>query len=68
VTQMHHLIPRARAGPTALENLALLCRFHHPIVVHRWGWALTCHADGTSTAVSPDGRALRRHGPPSRAA
>ena len=68
VTQVHHLIPRARAGPTALDNLALLCRFHHLIVVHRWGWALTCHSDGTSTAVSPEGRTLHSHGPPSRAA
>jgi hypothetical protein len=55
---VHHLIPRAREGPTALSNLALLCRFHHLTVIHRWGWTLTCRTDGTTTAVSPDGRTL----------
>jgi len=58
VCQVHHLIPRARAGPTALPNLALLCRFHHLTVIHRWGWTLTCRADGTTTATGPDGRTL----------
>ncbi len=58
VCQVHHLIPRAREGPTALSNLALLCRFHHLIVIHRWGWTLTCRSDGTTTAASPDGRTL----------
>ena len=33
--------------------------------IHRWGWALTLHADGTTTAKSPDGiRTLHSHGPP----
>jgi hypothetical protein len=58
VCQVHHLIPRARAGPTALPNLALLCRFHHLTVIHRWGWTLTCRTDGTTTATGPDGRTL----------
>jgi hypothetical protein len=64
--QVHHLIPRSRGGPTALWNLALLCSFHHLIAIHRWGWSLTLHADGTTTAISPDGiRTLHSHGPPS---
>ncbi len=66
--QVHHLIPRAHDGPTSLSNLALLCRFHHLTVIHRWNWILTCHADGTATAVSPDGRTLYSHSPPGRAA
>jgi Domain of unknown function (DUF222)/HNH endonuclease len=68
VCQVHHLIPRAHDGPTSLGNLALLCRFHHLTVIHRWNWILTCHADGTATAVSPDGRTLHSHSPPGRAA
>ena len=52
VCQVHHLIPRAREGPTALSNLALLCRFHHLIVIHRWGWTLACRTDGTTTAAN----------------
>ncbi len=56
--QVHHLRPRARDGPTALGNLSLLCRFHHLIAVHRWGWTLSLHPDGTATARHPGGRTL----------
>jgi hypothetical protein len=61
---VHHLIPRAQGGPTRLDNLVLLCHFHHLIAVHRWGWALTLHADGATTATSPGGLILDSHGPP----
>jgi hypothetical protein len=67
--QVHHLKPRAEGGETSLTNLVLLCAFHHLIAVHQWGWTLTLHADGTTTAVSPDrSRTLHSHGPPTRAA
>jgi Domain of unknown function (DUF222)/HNH endonuclease len=63
--QVHHLQPRAEGGPTRLDNLILLCAFHHLIAVHQWGWTLTLHSDGTVTAVSPDGeRTLHGHGSP----
>ncbi len=68
VCQVHHLIPWAQGGATALGNLAIFCRFHHIIVIHRWGWAITCHPDGTTTATSPDGRTLHSHGPPTAVA
>ena len=43
-----------------------LCGFHHLTAIHRWGWSLTLHSDGTTTATSPDGaRALHSHAPPS---
>jgi HNH endonuclease len=67
--QVHHVIPRSQGGPTALTNLVLLCSFHHLTAVHRWGWTITLHADGTTTATSPDrSRVLGDHGPPRRAA
>ena len=67
--QIHHFIPRARGGPTALGNLGPVCPFHHLIVVHRWGWTLTLHPDGEVTATSPDGtRTIHDHDPPSQAA
>jgi hypothetical protein len=67
--QAHHVIPRSQGGPTALWNLALLCPFHHLVVIHRWGWSLTLNADGTTTATSPNGmRTLHSHGPPGTAA
>jgi hypothetical protein len=68
VCQIHHLIPWAKGGPTTLGNLALFCRYHHIIVIHRWGWNITCHPNGTTTATAPDGRTLHSHGPPTAAA
>jgi hypothetical protein len=65
--QIHHYVPRARGGPTSLDNLGPVCAFHHLIVVHRWGWTLTLHPDGEVTATSPDGtRTLHDHDPPSQ--
>jgi Domain of unknown function (DUF222) len=62
---IHHLVPRARGGPTALGNLVPLCAFHHLTAIHRWGWTLSMHADGSITATSPNrARVLRDHGPP----
>jgi len=68
VCQIHHLIPWSQGGATALGNLAMFCRYHHIIVIHRWGWKITCHPDGTTTATSPDGRILHSHGPPAAVA
>jgi hypothetical protein len=66
---VHHLKPKATGGTTTLTNLVLLCAFHHLIAVHQWGWTLTLHTDGTTTATSPDHTRTRRsHGPPSQAA
>jgi hypothetical protein len=69
VCDIHHLIPRARGGPTALLNLVPLCTFHHQIAIHRQGWELRLNNDGTTTATSPDRtRTLHSHGPPPRQA
>ncbi|HUZ39722.1 MAG TPA: DUF222 domain-containing protein, partial [Streptosporangiaceae bacterium] len=62
--EAHHLIPRSQGGPTVLHNLVNLCTFHHQTVIHRWGWHLRLHADGTTTATSPNGRTLHSHSPP----
>ena len=67
--QAHHVKPRSQGGATSLNNLILLCAFHHLTAIHRWGWQLTLHPDGTVTAVSPDQqRILNSHGPPAVAA
>jgi hypothetical protein len=66
--QIHHFIPRARGGPTTLDNLGPVCAFHHLIVIHAWGWTLRLNPDGTTTATGPDGRILRDHDPPRQAA
>ena len=68
VCDVHHLIHWAHGGPTSLGNLGLYCRFHHLIVIHRWGWKITRHPDGTRTATAPDGRTLHSHSPPQQVA
>ncbi len=68
VCEVHHVIPWSKGGATALGNLKLYCRFHHRIVIHRWGWAIKTNPDGTTTATSPDGRELHSHGPPTAVA
>jgi len=66
--QVHHLIPRSQGGTTSLDTLILGCPFHHLIAIHTWGWKLILNADGTKTAISPDGnRILRSHDPPTAA-
>jgi hypothetical protein len=36
-------------------------------MIHRWGWTITLHPDGTTTMTSPHGRALHSHDPPTAA-
>ena len=62
---VHHLRHQADGGETSVANCALACQFHHDICIHRHGWQLTLHPDGTTEARSPDGRrVLRSHAPP----
>ena len=69
ICDIHHLVPRSAGGATALPNLVPLCRFHHLIAIHHWGWTLRLNPDATTTATSPDGRRVwHSHGPPGRAA
>jgi hypothetical protein len=62
--QVHHIIHRAHGGTTRLKDLVLLCHYHHQVCIHRLGWTLILHPDGTTQARSPDGEVLHSHGPP----
>ena len=65
----HHIRPRRKGGKNSLINLALLCVFHHLIMIHREGWQIALNPDGTVTVTSPDGdRVLHSHSPPVQAA
>jgi len=65
---VHHLRHKQDGGETSLGNLILLCQYHHDICIHRRGWQLVLHPDGTTEARSPDGRhILRSHAPPAAA-
>ena len=55
--QGHHIRHWAQGGPTALSNLALLCRRHHR-AVHEEGYQLDRQPDGELCFRRPDGHAL----------
>jgi hypothetical protein len=61
---VHHLRHKADGGITSVTNCVLLCQFHHDVCVHRWGWQLALHPDGTSVARGPRGQVIHSHGPP----
>jgi hypothetical protein len=65
---VHHTTHKADCGKTSLKDCVLLCRFHHLIAIHRWGWTLVVNPDGTTTAWNKDKtRILHSHSPPARA-
>jgi hypothetical protein len=62
---VHHLTHQKDGGPTSVAGCALFCHTHHDVFIHRWGWQVIRHPDGTTQARSPDGRViLNRHSPP----
>ncbi|HEX3514878.1 MAG TPA: DUF222 domain-containing protein [Trebonia sp.] len=64
---VHHLRHKQHGGETSLDNLILICQYHHDICIHRKGWQLTLHPDGTTQARSPDGKqVLHSHPPPAQ--
>jgi len=66
---VHHLRHKEDGGQTSLDNLILICQYHHDVCIHRRGWQLLLHPDGTAQARSPDGRQiLHSHAPPTERA
>ena len=61
---VHHLHHKKDGGETAVSGCVLLCQFHHDVCIHRWGWRLILHPDGTTTAYGPQGQVLHSHSPP----
>ena len=51
----HHVRHWTREGPTDLDNLALLCGFHHQSV-HEGGWDIRGNPNGEIVFIRPDGR------------
>ena len=55
--EAHHVVHWADGGPTALQNLLLLCRRHHHMVHERGGFRLELE-DGKPVFRRPDGSLL----------
>jgi Domain of unknown function (DUF222)/HNH endonuclease len=53
-TQAHHIVWWGDGGPTDLDNLILLCFFHHKLV-HEHGWAVRREESGSLRWYEPDG-------------
>jgi hypothetical protein len=52
----HHEIPWAQGGPTAIEHLLNLCRYHH-VLAHEGDWRINLdHSTGEVSIHRPDGR------------
>lgn len=61
-THAHHIEWWSSGGRTDLDNLVLVCSFHHRLV-HEHGWKVARAPDGTVTWLGPGG-VRRRAGPP----
>jgi hypothetical protein len=57
-TQAHHVRWWEKGGRTDLDNLVLICSFHHTLV-HGHAWNLKRDPDGTVRWFNPDGRRYR---------
>jgi hypothetical protein len=61
---VHHIVHKEDGGKTSVSDCILLCQFHHDICIHRWGWRIILHPDGTTSAYGPHGQILHSHSPP----
>ena len=53
-THAHHILPWARGGDTAMDNLVLLCPLHHR-AVHEGGWQVEMDEGGVPRFFNPLG-------------
>ena len=61
-TQVHHIRHWAHGGRTELDNLLLICFYHHRLV-HELRWKVTRSSEGVVRWYRPTGEAFGRAGP-----
>jgi len=61
----HHIQHWLHGGKTSVENLVMLCTFHHHLV-HEGGWRVTAKEDGVLVFRSPIGKTLAPNPPRER--
>jgi hypothetical protein len=57
-TEAHHLVWWSRGGRTELDNLLLICSFHHKLL-HELGWSVHRYDGGEVRWFRPDGAGYR---------
>jgi len=57
-TEAHHVVWWRHGGRTDLDNLVLICSFHHRLV-HEYGWSLTRDRDGAVRWFDHEGARYR---------
>ncbi len=62
----HHIEHWLHGGETRLDNLVMLCTFHHRLV-HEGGWTISSGADDDFLFHTPSGRPLAQNPPRERA-
>jgi hypothetical protein len=53
-TEAHHIVWWRHGGRTDLDNLVLICSFHHRLV-HEYGWSVERERDGSVRWRRPNG-------------
>jgi len=61
---VHHIVHKKNGGKTSVDSCATLCQFHHDVCIHRWGWEIVLHPDGTTSVYGPQGQVQHSHSPP----
>ncbi|MDP9223049.1 MAG: HNH endonuclease [Actinomycetota bacterium] len=58
----HHVVHWARGGATDIDNLVMVCSFHHKLV-HEGGWQVRLRDGLEATWLRPDGRSYEPRPP-----
>ena len=53
---VHHIEHKRDGGKTSVKTCVTLCQFHHDICIHRRGWRIVLHPDGTTSVHGPNGQ------------
>ena len=61
---VHHIRHKEDGGETSVGNCLMLCQYHHDVCIHRQGWRIVLHPDGTTTVYGPAGQTVHSHAPP----
>jgi hypothetical protein len=61
---VHHITHKKDGGKTSADSCVCLCQYHHDICIHRDGWRIVLHPDGTTSVYGPQGQVQHSNSPP----